>query len=49
MALVKPLQLIFSDEIIAAVGSLSFVAGFTIEGLAKQDALLYVCEYSVTY
>ena len=49
MALVKPLQLMFSDEIIAAVGSLSFVAGFTIEGLARQDTLLYVCEYSATY
>ena len=44
MALVKPLQNFLSDEVIAVVGSLSLVAGFTVEGLARQDALLYVCE-----
>ena len=46
MALVKPLQMVLSDEIISVVGSLSFVAGFTIESMAKMDALLYVCKYS---
>ena len=42
MALVKPLQHVFSDETIAIIGGFSLIAGFTLEGLAKTDVLLYI-------
>ena len=41
MALVKPLQYIFSDESIAMLGCVSLIAGFTMEGLAQTDGVLY--------
>lgn len=44
MTLVKPLQHVLSDEAIAVVGSMSLMAAFCIEGLAKKEELLYVCK-----
>lgn len=41
MGLVKPLQYVLSDEAIAILGSLSFMAGFTTEGLAQSEDLIY--------
>ena len=48
MALVKPLQYIVSDETIGILGSLSLIAGFTFEGLANTDALLYAGKIKIS-
>lgn len=42
MGMIKLLQNIMSDEAIAMFGSLSYGAGYLIEGLAKTDIIMYM-------
>ena len=44
MGVVKPLQIIFSDESIAMIGIISLIAGTVLEGLAWNDGVLYACK-----
>lgn len=44
MGLVKGMQMIMSDEYIAMLGCVSYAANYVIEGLAQNDAMMYIGE-----
>ena len=49
MGLVKPFQFLFSDEVIALFGCVSFMAGFVLEGLAKSNVMIYLGKSNVIF